>query len=63
MLTAESKEGRELGVAQQPRSREGRTALAEDLRAPILLVILAIGLWELLCRVLDVPDYLWPTPS
>ncbi len=27
------------------------------------LVALAIGLWELLCRVLGVPSYLWPAPS
>ncbi len=29
----------------------------------IALVIFAIGLWELLVRVLDVPGYLWPAPS
>jgi putative hydroxymethylpyrimidine transport system permease protein len=64
VLTAESKEGRELGVGQQPRPREGRTRrLLKTYAPPILLVILAIGLWELLCRVLEVPDYLWPTPS
>jgi putative hydroxymethylpyrimidine transport system permease protein len=28
-----------------------------------LLVLLAIGLWELLIRVLDVPEFLWPAPS
>jgi putative hydroxymethylpyrimidine transport system permease protein len=27
------------------------------------LVVLAIGIWEGLCRLLDVPSYLWPTPS
>jgi putative hydroxymethylpyrimidine transport system permease protein len=27
------------------------------------LVVLAIALWELLCRALDVPTYLWPKPS
>ena len=64
MLTAERQGDGRLGVAQQPRSREGRTGrLLKTYAPPILLVILAIGLWELLCRVLDVPDYLWPTPS
>ena len=29
----------------------------------IALVIFAIGLWELLVRILDVPGYLWPAPS
>jgi putative hydroxymethylpyrimidine transport system permease protein len=29
----------------------------------VLLVVLAIGLWELLVRVLDVPHYVWPTVS
>jgi putative hydroxymethylpyrimidine transport system permease protein len=28
-----------------------------------LLVVAGIGLWELLIRVLDVPHYLWPSPS
>jgi putative hydroxymethylpyrimidine transport system permease protein len=29
----------------------------------IVLVAICIGLWELLIRVLDVPEYLWPAPS
>ena len=29
----------------------------------IALVAICIGLWELLIRVLDVPEYLWPAPS
>lgn len=28
-----------------------------------LLVVLAIGLWELLIRILDVPRFIWPTVS
>lgn len=28
-----------------------------------VLVIVSIGIWELLIRVLDVPEYLWPAPS
>jgi putative hydroxymethylpyrimidine transport system permease protein len=28
-----------------------------------LLVVAAVGLWELLVRALDVPEYLWPAPS
>jgi putative hydroxymethylpyrimidine transport system permease protein len=63
VLTAEKKP-KQLGVAQQPREREGRVWHAVKTYAPpVVLVILAIGLWEVLCRALDVPDYLWPTPS
>ncbi len=63
MLTAEQKP-RGLGVAQQPRQREGRARhVLKTYAPPVVVVVLAIGLWELLCRVLDVPDYLWPTPS
>jgi putative hydroxymethylpyrimidine transport system permease protein len=29
----------------------------------LILVVLAIALWEVLCRVLAVPRYLWPAPS
>ena len=63
MLTAEKKP-RELGVAQKPREGESHTRhVFKTYGPPVILVVLAIGLWELLCRVLDVPDYLWPTPS
>ena len=63
MLTAEKKP-RELGVAQQAQVRDtGGRHILRAYGPPILLVALGIGLWELLCRVLDVPDYLWPTPS
>jgi NitT/TauT family transport system permease protein len=33
------------------------------LLAPLLLIILLLGAWELACRVLGVPVYLLPTPS
>ncbi|KRA59805.1 ABC transporter permease [Caulobacter sp. Root655] len=33
------------------------------LLAPLLLIILLLGAWELACRALDVPVYLLPTPS
>jgi putative hydroxymethylpyrimidine transport system permease protein len=63
VLTTKEKPG-QLGVAQQPRRRESRTRyLLTTYGPPLVLVALAIGLWELLCRALDVPDYLWPTPS
>lgn len=29
----------------------------------LVLVAVCVGLWELLIRVLDVPEYLWPAPS
>jgi putative hydroxymethylpyrimidine transport system permease protein len=29
----------------------------------LLLVAIGIGIWELLIRVLDVPEFLWPAPS
>jgi putative hydroxymethylpyrimidine transport system permease protein len=29
----------------------------------ITLVVIAIGIWEGLCRLLEVPSYLWPKPS
>ena len=31
--------------------------------APLLLIVLLLGAWELACRLLDVPVYLLPTPS
>ena len=63
MLTAENKP-RQLGVTQEAERRETRLAHVLKSYGPaVLLVLLAIGIWELLCRVLDVPDYLWPTPS
>jgi NitT/TauT family transport system permease protein len=33
------------------------------LLAPLLLIVLLLGAWELACRVLGVPVYLLPTPS
>ncbi len=63
MLTAEKKP-RQLGVAEKARSSDGRTRhVLKTYGPPIVLVVLAIGVWELLCRALDVPAYLWPTPS
>ena len=31
--------------------------------APLLLIVLFLGVWEVLCRALDVKTYLLPTPS
>lgn len=40
-----------------------RGGLAQRYGPAVALVAAAIGLWELLVRLLDVPGYLWPTPS
>jgi putative hydroxymethylpyrimidine transport system permease protein len=29
----------------------------------IVLIVVAVGIWELMIRALDVPEYLWPAPS
>lgn len=36
---------------------------ALDLVAPALLIVLLIGVWEALCRLLEVPSYFLPAPS
>jgi len=36
---------------------------ALDLAAPVLLIALLLGIWEGLCRLLDVPAFFLPTPS
>jgi putative hydroxymethylpyrimidine transport system permease protein len=36
---------------------------AREYGPAVVLVVAGIGLWELLIRVLDVPQYLWPAPS
>lgn len=36
---------------------------AARVAAPLLLGLLMLGAWELLCRLLGVPEYLVPTPS
>jgi NitT/TauT family transport system permease protein len=33
------------------------------LAAPLLLGVLILGMWQLLCRALDVPEYLVPAPT
>lgn len=55
---------RPLGVAQKPprRHTQGRHFLTHYGPA-IVLALAAIGIWELLIWLLDVPDYLWPAPS
>src|SRR5207245_2352665 len=55
-------------TAEPPESRlraARRRALGTSWKyAPsAIIVVLAIGLWEVLCRLLAVPSYLWPTPS
>jgi putative hydroxymethylpyrimidine transport system permease protein len=48
----------------QPRTAARRAlALAWNYAPAASLVILAIATWEILCRLLAVPSYLWPEPS
>jgi RNA polymerase sigma factor (sigma-70 family) len=49
-------------VRAASRASRGRTYVREFWPAAVLIV-LALGLWELLTRVLDVPDFLWPSVS
>ena len=50
-----------------PESRhepDGRgRRLARAYGPSLLLVAAGLALWELLVRVLDVPDFIWPAPS
>jgi putative hydroxymethylpyrimidine transport system permease protein len=63
VLTAE-KQPRRLGIAQEVERKDTRLwRIARSYGPAVVLVIVAIGLWELLCRALDVPHYIWPTPS
>jgi putative hydroxymethylpyrimidine transport system permease protein len=57
MLTAEFS-----AAGERSRSRRVFGALLQYAPA-ITLVVIAIALWEGLCRLLDVPSYLWPKPS
>jgi NitT/TauT family transport system permease protein len=34
-----------------------------DWLAPLVMIVLLLGLWEGVCRLLDVPSYFLPTPS
>jgi putative hydroxymethylpyrimidine transport system permease protein len=43
--------------------RKRALALIADYAPAGALVVLLIAFWELICRVLDVPSYLWPEPS
>ena len=58
MLAADAVPTSRLGVA----SRRA-LAVAWNYAPAATLVVLAIALWELLCRALSVPAYLWPEPS
>jgi len=49
-------------IARKGRSRRSRSFLVQYGPA-ILIIIAAIGLWELIIRVAHVPEYLIPTPS
>lgn len=63
MLTS-TRPQRPTGVAQKPVVRETRGRHLLSAYGPaVVLTIAAIGIWELLIWVLDVPDYLWPAPS
>lgn len=45
------------------RARRRARRLARNYGPAAILVVAGIGIWELLIRVLDVPDFLWPAPS
>lgn len=56
-------------IVAEPVTRTRRTtrrravALARKYAPSATLVVLLIAFWEVICRVLDVPTYLWPEPS
>jgi putative hydroxymethylpyrimidine transport system permease protein len=50
------------GEARRP-PRAGALGTAAKYGPAAVLVVAAIGLWELLIRALDVADYIWPAPS
>jgi len=51
-------------VTMPDRTTSGRASrFLRNYGPALLLIVVAIGLWELLIRVLDVPQYLWPAPS
>lgn len=47
--------------ASKPRKRRGATY--HEVVVPLLTTIAAFGLWEVVCRVFEVPSFLIPTPS
>ena len=56
----------ETPAVQGPRWGLGRTRasnLVKNYGPAAVLVALAIAIWEISIRVLDVPSYLWPAPS
>jgi len=51
-------------VPNPPEEHAGPARRLAHAYGPALLLVAAgLGLWELLVRVLDVPDFIWPTPS
>ncbi len=55
-------------VADQPPAtasprRRTITRLAQSYGPAVALVVAAIGIWELVVRLADVPEYIWPAPS
>lgn len=47
-----------------PSSRSRRIlAVVKNYAPAATLVVLLIAFWEAICRILDVPSYLWPEPS
>ncbi len=49
-------------LARVPRTRRVLSG-AWNYTPAAILVVLTIAFWELICRWLDVPSYLWPEPS
>jgi putative hydroxymethylpyrimidine transport system permease protein len=63
VLTAEE-QPRQIGITQAAAQKDTRfRRIVWSYGPAALIVIVGIGLWELLCRLLDVPHYIWPTPS
>lgn len=55
---------RSLAGPLHPVRRDSKTGkLAINYGPAVILVLIAIGVWELVIRALDVPSYIWPAPS
>ena len=52
-------------IAAEPAPTASRRVLGivKNYAPAATLVVLLIAFWEVICRVLDVPSYLWPEPS
>lgn len=61
MLNPEAKSS---GGVLSPVRRDSTTGrLAVNYGPAVILIIVGLGIWELLIRLLDVPNFIWPPPS